>query len=206
MNNMYWMAEQSKNVDKQYKLGDDLNTLVSKDETNHIYFYSGVGPKSSLELNKILQMKANELLSINTKYNITEKPKIYLHISSFGGSLFAGISSMDTIFSIRKDVDIITIAEGGVASAGTFISIAGTKRLMTANSFILIHQLASTYSGKYRELKDDMENSEELMDMIRTVYGKYTKVPSEELDKILDRDLWLNSKKCLAYNLVDEII
>ena len=181
------------------------NPTPKKSDSNHIYFYSFVEHKSCLELNKVLQEKVDELLSLSLKMDLG-KPKIYLHINSYGGSVFAGISSMDTILRLREKVDIITIVEGGVASAGTFLSVVGTERWMTENSFMLIHQLSSVVGGKYSELKDDMENCDKLMEMIKNIYGKYTKVPLEELDQILDHDLWWDADMCLNKKLIDKLI
>lgn len=134
------------------------------------------------------------------------RPKINLHVNSYGGSIFAGISSMDTILRIRNYVDIITIVEGGVASAGTFISVVGTKRKITKNSYMLIHQLSSFTYGKYSEIKDDMKNYDELMKMIKNIYTQYTEIPANVIDEILNHDLWWDAKTCLKYKLVDEII
>lgn len=198
MKNYIWGA-------KKDAEGSNDSTAPQKTESNHIYFYADVEHKSCLELNKVLQEKSDELLALCAK-NDLGKPKIYLHINSYGGSIFAGISSMDTILRLREKVDIITIVEGGVASAGTFLSVVGTKRWMTKNSFMLIHQLSSATWGKYKELKDDIENCDRLMDMIKSVYGKYTGVPKEELDKILEHDLWWTSDKCLEMKLIDKVI
>lgn len=197
MKNYIWGA-------KKDAEGSNDSTALQK-ISNHIYFYADVEHKSCLELNKVLQEKSDELLALCAK-NDLGKPKIYLHINSYGGSIFAGISSMDTILRLREKVDIITIVEGGVASAGTFLSVVGTKRWMTKNSFMLIHQLSSATWGKYKELKDDIENCDRLMDMIKSVYGKYTGVPKEELDKILEHDLWWTSDKCLEMKLIDKVI
>jgi len=197
MKNYIWGA-------KKDAEGSNDSTALQK-ISNHIYFYADVEHKSCLELNKVLQEKSDELLALCAK-NDLGKPKIYLHINSYGGSIFAGISSMDTILRLREKVDIITIVEGGVASAGTFLSVVGTKRWMTKNSFMLIHQLSSATWGKYKELKDDIENCDRLMDMIKSVYGKYTGVPKEELDKILEHDLWWTSDKCLEMKLIDKLI
>lgn len=189
-------------------LSDEANTTtnsVEKSDSNRIYFYVDVDDSTCLALNKALQEKSDELRSIALK-NGFGKPTIYLHISSFGGGIFAGISSMDTILRLKKDVDIVTIVEGGVASAGTFLSVVGTKRWMTKNSYMLIHQLASQTWGKYAELKDDMENIENLMNFIKKTYDKYTEVPPKEIDQILDHDLWWDAEKCLEMKLIDKII
>lgn len=178
---------------------------VIKSESNHIYYYSDVDHKSCLDLNKALQEKSDELLAYSLK-NGFGRPKIFLHINSYGGYIFSGISSMDTILRLKDWVDIITIVEGGTASAGTFLSIVGTERWMTRNSFMLIHQLSSCSFGKYRELKDDMKNNDEIMAMIKKIYAKYCEVPTEQIDKILDHDLWWDAETCLMYKLVDKII
>lgn len=181
------------------------NLVPQRTDSNHIYFYSEVDPHPCLELNRILQEKTDELLTLSSK-NDLGRPKIYLHINSYGGSVFDGLSSMDTILRLRQKADIITIVEGGVASAATFISVVGTKRWMTPNSFMLIHQLSSATWGKYKQIKDDVENLDRLMEMIKSIYEKYTAVPKEELDKILEHDLWWDAEKCLEMKLIDKII
>jgi len=44
------------------------------------------------------------------------------------------------------------------------------------------------------------------MKTIKKHYKKYTKIPVEEMDKILSRDIWWSAKKCKKYGLIDEII
>ena len=51
-----------------------------------------------------------------------------------------------------------------------------------------------------------MINLNTFMSMIKKVYLKYTNIIPTKLDDILEHDLWLDSKKCLEFGLVDEII
>ncbi len=173
-------------------------------ESNHVYFYKGVSSESVLDLNKVLQQKTNELLKASMDIG-NGKPTIYLHINTYGGSVFAGIAAMDTIIRLKKKIDIVTVVEGACASAGTFISIVGTKRVMNQYSYMLIHQLSSDFWGKYKEMKDEMKNNDELMRMIKKIYKKYTNVPKKDLEEILEHDLWWDADKCLEMGLVDEI-
>ena len=188
------------------------NPSIVKSNNNHIYFYSNVEKKSCLDLNKLLLDTTEELLQISHKYGFNKnefsynKPKIYLHINSYGGSLISAISSMDTIQTLKDSVDIITIIEGGCASAATLLSIVGTKRLITKNSFILIHQISSQLYGKYNELVDDMKNCDTFMNLIKKIYSEYSEVPTNEIDKILKHDIWWDADVCLKYKLVDKII
>jgi ATP-dependent protease ClpP protease subunit len=202
---MEWKANVNKKEEKKNDHKDDAKPSVIKSDSNHIYFYSDVDHQTCLDLNKHLQDKTDELLSLAQK-NDFGRPKIYLHINSYGGYIFSAISTMDTILRLRKMVDIITIVEGSAASSGTLISVTGTERWITPNSYMLIHQLSSGLYGKYRDLKDDMKNSDELMRMIKKTYHQYTAVPESEIDKILDHDLWWDAETCLRYKIVDKIV
>lgn len=71
---------------------------------------------------------------------------IYLHINSFGGSLYDAYAAVDTIKNLR--VPVYSIIEGCAASAGTIISVVCTKRFIGKNAHMLIHQLSSSMWGK----------------------------------------------------------
>ena len=71
---------------------------------------------------------------------------------------------------------------------------------------MLIHQLSTASAGKYSEIKDEMENNDLLMEMIISFYIERTNLNREMLNRLLKRDIWLNSSKCLKYGLIDEII
>ena len=170
---------------------------------NRIYFYSGVETKNVLGLNKALRELGAEIQ--HSSAILECKPAgIFLHINSHGGELFAGLAAMD---EIRKSkVHITSIIDGCAASASTLMSIAADKRLMNKHAYMLIHQLSSGMWGKYREMKDEIQNVDNMMKTIRDVYLEYTKIPKKKLNEILDHDLWLDAETCLKYGLVDEII
>lgn len=170
---------------------------------NNIYYYSEVSRSSCLMLNKLITKISTELKTFAFLED-RDPAAIKLHINSFGGSVFAGLSSVDYI--INAPVPTISIINGCAASAATLMSVVASKRKMHQHSFMLIHQLSSHMWGKYTELQDDMKNNELLMETIKSIYKNYTEVPPKELDKILEHDLWWDAKTCLKYGLVDEII
>ena len=71
---------------------------------------------------------------------------------------------------------------------------------------MLVHQLSGHMWGKYQEMEDDMENSKMLMNKIKDIYKKHTKIPKNKLDEILKRDIWWDAQQCLEYGMIDEII
>jgi|6_EtaG_2_1085325.scaffolds.fasta_scaffold46906_2 ATP-dependent Clp protease protease subunit len=169
---------------------------------NEIYFSSDINDTSVSRL--IEELRKVELRNLKVALeNGIDPPSIKLFVHSFGGSVFSGIAAMDAIKSTK--VPVVTIVNGGCASAGTFLSVVGSKRYISRNSYMLIHQLSSVHWGNYESLKDDMKNSKELMKMIRGIYLEHTKIPEEKLKKILKKDLWFNAEKCVKLGLADGI-
>lgn len=198
------MKELNSIKEEKDKNGNNDEKVLVETTGNHIYFYSGVFEDSVLQLIKTLQETTVKLRTNLLQYGI-EKPEIHLHINSGGGSVFDGISAMDNILRLKNDATIITHVEGRCASAATFLSLIGHKRIIHPNSFMLIHQLSSFFYGKYEEFEDKKYNLDNLMDLIKDIYKKYASIPEKELDEILKHDIYFNAEKCLEYNLVDEI-
>jgi ATP-dependent protease ClpP protease subunit len=129
---------------------------------------------------------------------------MFIHINSYGGSVFAGLAAVDYIR--KSETPITSVIDGCAASAATMMSIVANHRLIHENSFMLIHQLSSGMWGKYEELQDDMKNNDLLMKTIKSLYQEHTKIPKTKLSQILKHDLWFDAKTCLKYGLVDDII
>jgi ATP-dependent Clp endopeptidase proteolytic subunit ClpP len=201
MTDIYWASKKNKNERSE----DSGETATIEVVGNHIYFYNGVEIDTALKLNKTIQDTSLKLLNISRQHGI-QRPILNLHINSGGGVVSAGVSVMDTIRLIKRDVDIHTYVEGRCASASTFISCVGTKRFITRNSLMLIHQLSSGVWGKYNELIDHKENMDLIMTMIKRIYKENTKVPESDLDNILNRDIYWDANKCLEMGLVDEVV
>lgn len=167
---------------------------------NHIYFYSEVSRDSVFQLNMLLKEAEEENLIQSMRNHIKPIP-IFLHINSYGGEIYAALSTIDVIQSSR--VPVHTICEGAIASAGTLISVVGAKRYMRPNAYLLIHQLSSSFWGKMQEIEDEYVNLKGLMKKIKKIYKQHCTIPKKELKEILKHDLWWEYDKCLEYGLVD---
>ncbi len=206
--NKYWHleAQDEKDEDNQGPMmmaGSSDDSRVSA-EHNKIYFYSGVTRQDNLALNKLLHSTGHKLANIQQVYKLNEAPKVHLHINSYGGSVFAGFSSVDYIRNCP--VPVVSVIDGCAASAATIMSVVAEERLMHEHAFMLIHQLSSGMWGKFEAMKDYMKNNELLMKKIIGIYEEHTKIPKVKIKDILKRDLWWDAKTCLKYGLVDDII
>ena len=115
------------------------------------------------------------------------------------------------MFNVLDNIDALkapvwTYVDGYVASAASLLSVYGERRYMTKRSFILIHELRSTAEGTYSELTKDVTHSKELMQLMYDVYNTKTKMSYRQIQELMLKDIWLNSKMCLQLGLVDFII
>lgn len=199
----------NKNFDpfkKIFNFGSD-DTDVYR-ESNHIYFKTDVNTESIDKLYKIIRSYQKEVEYIKiTNQTIADViiKDLYIHITSYGGSLHEAYLAYDIIK--RSRITINTIIEGYAASAGTIMSIAGKHRYMTPTSIMLIHQLSTGMGGKFEEIKDDFENSEQDMKKIVSLYLKESngKMKKKFIEEQLKHDKWWDANTALKNGLIDEI-
>jgi len=145
---------------------------------NRIYFYSSIQRRKIMVLNKTLRELSTDIH--HSAIILEAKPaSIFLHINSQGGDLFTGLAAVDEI--IKCNVPITSVIDGCAASAATLMSIVADHRQINKHAYMLIHQLSSGMWGKYSELKDEMENLDRLMEMIKSIYTEYTKIPLKKI-------------------------
>jgi len=166
--------------------------LVINRTGNKIYFYEDIDKETILELIKQIQTLTYELQLQGSKYGF--EPHIDLHIYSPGGDAFMGLSIYD--FIKKNPVPVYTYIDGNIASAATFMFLAGKKRFMSPNATVLIHQVSTSFWGKFEDLKDEVKNTTEIMKIVRNLYSETTTMKKKDIDAILKRELFLNYTEC----------
>lgn len=208
--------------EKEVVMSDDVNVrLILNDKKSEILFYDEVNDKSVLVLNDYLGQAIDNSISIADKTRVSgmkrledttgevlnvavSLPPVLLRINSNGGTWFDGLAVVDYIK--RSTVPIHTVVDGFCASTATIISIAGHRRFINKNSFMLLHQLSGSSNGTLKQMKYNFESDALLMDRLIDFYLAHTNIKRKNLKRLLDKDLYLTSDKCLKYGLVDEVI
>jgi len=176
-------------------------------DQNHIYYRTDVSLENIDLLLKLIREYKDVVYNIKTDpYCVNFKPQpLYLHITSYGGDLYAGFLAYDYIKG--SELEIYTIAEGYVASAGTLITLAGKKRLIQKSAVMMIHQLTTGMYGKYAELSEEFRNSSQDMQRLIKLYhselnGKMTK---NQIKEALEHDYWWDADECIKKGLCNEL-
>jgi ATP-dependent protease ClpP protease subunit len=171
---------------------------------NHIYFNKDVDDESVNEL--IANIKEAHKDIITSSGAILKPKPILIHISSYGGSLEAGMRLL-SIFA-TSSVPIATIIDNYSCSAATFLSINSHYRLINNYGFCLIHGYTITFNGKKKErdFKDLFKQYDLYFSKIIEMYLNRTKFKDDELKELLQHDLLLDANFCFEKGIVDRII
>lgn len=178
------------------------NELNIHSEFNKIYFYEDVSVKSVYTFIKVLNEVAREVMIFNIEYETNVS--IHIHIHSDGGDAFAGLGAMDAIKACKGHT--ITCADGFVASAATFMLLAGDEVRIHKNTTLLIHQMSTSFWGRYEDLKDEMNNSDSIMEIIKNIYTENTSIPQKVIKQLMTREVYINSESAIKWKIADKLI
>ena len=193
---------------KIYKMEETEEDTDEDNETvkvvdNNIYFYCPVTMNTILELTLSIKKLTTHLIMMQVQFGSCFEPIINLYINSEGGDVVAILGIVDII--LNNKVPIHTIITGHACSAASILSIIGAKRYIAPNSYMLIHNLSSTFWGKAHEFEDEMKNINKLMANLKKIYSTHGKIPKTKLEALLKKDLYLDAKTSLKLGFVDEI-
>jgi ATP-dependent protease ClpP protease subunit len=187
---------------RSYRAGDSSDDEVEEEpvlvvQKNHIYYRGEIKEPAATKFQIKIRELADEYRDIG---------HIVLHLTTEGGSVFAGLSMYEALRTAAIPVHVIVESE--VCSAGTVVMMGAQRRLMHRTSVILVHALSSWIHGhqKPKQIKEELKNTETLLDIMSDVYRRHTKLSKTMLKDLYDTDLYLRHDRCLELGLVDEII
>lgn len=139
-------------------------------------------------------------------HNTDEKADITMYINSPGGSVYAGLSMIDTMDYISPDVKTICI--GMAASMGAVLLAKGTKgkRFALPHSRVMIHQVSSGMQGTSKDMEIGLRQTLELKKDLYQILANCTGKDFDTIEKDCDRDYWLRSQEAKDYGIIDDVI
>lgn len=132
------------------------------------------------------------------------KEPIYLHINSYGGSVYDGLALVDVIKQSKTPV--YTVSIGSSMSMGLWLFLAGHKRLIGQNATLMFHDLTTGYRAKTEQLKEDLTEGRRLLDMYIKEIMSRSIVSKSMLDDYITRkaDWYLSASEAIELKLADE--
>ena len=170
---------------------------------NHVHFNYDVTQQSMFLLGRTLRNLAQKLKLNALRSGAAAVQPIYLHVSTDGGEVSAAFSVVACIAGLG--VDVYSVVDGFVASAGTLITLAAKKRYIQPNAYMLIHQVSSGVWGKMSVIDEQVDNLKKLMQHITAFYLKHTSLKAPALKKLLLTDVTWNAEESIVRGIADEL-
>ena len=132
---------------------------------------------------------------IHTLKTAEAHDKVYIYLNTPGGSLNTTIQICAAMQGSAAEV--ITVIEGEVCSAGTFIFLAGDHYIVNPNCSFMIHNYSHGIYGKGGELAKRVKFGEKYFnELARSFYKDF--LNSAEIKEVCDdSDFWMNSNEVL---------
>jgi ATP-dependent Clp protease protease subunit len=178
--------------------GDGESQVYQQSQSDRIIYLSG-----NVTEGLIAQVIAG-ILSLSGQ---SEKP-ITLLISTDGGS----VDEMFGLYDVMKYVSapIRTVGVGKVMSAGVLLLAAGEKgkRLIGANSRIMLHSISASISGNIFDITNESAEMVRQQDQMMSLLCKETAMNKKQLEKImkLGHNYFIDATEAVSLGIVDKII
>ena len=135
-----------------------------------------------------------------------EMPHIQILLSTYGGSVYDGLSLYDAIKNSKTDVDITCF--GKIMSIGIVILLAAKTRKAYRNTTFMIHELSSGVIGKLADMEESIDEAKRINRVIFDIIEKETKISHFWLKEIYNKkkDWFFTAEEALEIGLITEII
>ena len=171
---------------------------------NNLYFYCEIYSSNVIKFKKEFESLKWAILFENKKFK--SDICINIHINSCGGDVVDSLLLYDLIMEANKELEVNVYVDGAAFSGASVMAMAGKKRYMMKNSFLLIHQIRGVVVGKNSDMQDSNKNWELMTNKFKEVYSKHSNIDPDKLENLLNREIYLSSDDCLEMGLIDYII
>lgn len=133
-----------------------------------------------------------------------ESKDLTIEINSPGGDVFAATAMYNALRASGKTITAKVM--GVAASAASLVLMAGDKRVMPKNTFVMIHNPWTVTMGNAEELEEAAGTLRKIGDSMAATYAARTGMKDEDLAPLLAKDTWLTADEALEHGFATELI
>ena len=128
-----------------------------------------------------------------------------LRIHSEGGSVLEGYAIFNNL-KRRFGANIETVVDGLAASMASYLFMLGSKRVMPANTWLMVHGPRGGGYGQPDELRTQADLIDQIGAEMLATYSKNSALAGDEISAMLTGgDTWINAQTALEYGFATEI-
>lgn len=129
---------------------------------------------------------------------------ITVWINSVGGDVFAASQIYTALKEYSDSVEVKI--DGIAASAASVIAMAGDIVSMAPTAMMMIHDPSTVAIGDAEEMRAAIKMLSEVKESIISAYELKTKLPRDQIGRMMTAETWINAKKALELGFADEIL
>lgn len=143
-------------------------------------------------------------------YNIVNELKkassnnINVHINSMGGDVGEGLAIYNTLKNSGKNVT--TYCDGFACSAASVVFMAGSERVMSRETLLMIHNAWTVSVGNADGLRKDADDLDKINETMSNAYLEGTNISKEDLKTLMDNETWITADEAVQYGFATKII
>jgi ATP-dependent Clp protease protease subunit len=164
--------------------------------TRSVLIYGPIEPKLTRDV-------VTQLLMLDS---VSATKPIKVFVNSPGGLADDGFAIYDVMRFVRAPV--YTICSGMAASAATIVLLGAPRgrRLITPHARVMLHQPSTALRGTAADIAVNAKELLRLRKKSIELYARETGRSSEQVEKDLTRDYWMNAEEAVAYRIVDRVV
>jgi ATP-dependent Clp endopeptidase proteolytic subunit ClpP len=142
-------------------------------------------------------------------YQAESDEPITIFLNSPGGDVFDGLLLFDYVRELRAEsgIEVTTRVKGLAASMGSVLAQAGDHRIVSANSWYMIHEPATLFIGKAGDIKREAKLMEALHKQLCGIIAERSNLTQAEVvRRSTDKDWWIPAAEALSLGFFDELV
>ncbi|MBO6270771.1 MAG: Clp protease ClpP [Clostridium sp.] len=182
----------------------------SGEQSADLYLFGEITDPSWKAMKERLEIDDGSASGLSIAKTIRELPEgvsqLKVHINSPGGDAYEGLAIYNILRNCGREVE--TFCEGLAASAASVIFMAGSKRVMSDASLLMLHNPWTSLSGNAANMREEAE----ILDKISSAMAAaYTSGGAEEAEilGLMDGEnhsgTWLTAEEAVQYHLATSI-
>lgn len=186
---------------------DNADACAKTNESTDSDIFQSLQQKRVLFLtDEINSESANRICAQMILLDSMGNEDIYLVINSDGGMVTETMAIYDVMQAVHSDVATICIGEAASGAAILLSGGAKGKRYMLPNARVMLHQPNGGVEGSTRDVEIEAKELLRLRELLTRLFEKNTGQSSEKLQRILDRDSYMDAQEALQFGLIDAVV
>jgi ATP-dependent Clp protease protease subunit len=174
--------------------------LEQTDSAADLYIFgdiAGYGQMSEDDPDRSAYNIINELKNISAD-------SVNVHINSMGGDVGEGLAIYNTLKNSGKNVT--TYCDGFACSAASVVFMAGSERVMSRETLLMIHNAWMASVGNADDLRKDADDLDKINETMSNAYLEGTNISKEDLKALMDNETWITADEAVQYGFATKII